>query len=338
MAKHQVAVVQAGSLLFDTQGTLDRMGALCREAAQRGARLIVFPEAYIGGYPKGLDFGARVGTRTASGRNDFLRYLQSAIEVPGPEVRQISQFAQETNAWMVVGVIERDCSTLYCSVLFFGPDGTLLDRHRKLMPTASERLIWGMGDGSTLPVLETGVGKIAAAICWENYMPALRMAMYSKNVAIWCTPTVDDRDIWQSSMRHIAYEGRCFVLSACQYLRRDACPADYDCIQGDDPNTELIRGGSVIINPLGEVLAGPIYGQEAILSAEIDLDDVVRGKFDLDVTGHYARPDVFELKVDTRPRSAVVFDPLRSPKSNERCDAPALASDETENALGREQQ
>jgi nitrilase len=338
MAKHQVAVVQAGSRLFDTQGTLDRMGALCREATQRGARLIVFPEAYIGGYPKGLDFGARVGTRTANGRNDFLRYQRSAIEVPGPEVTQIGQYAQEANAWLVVGVIERERSTLYCSVLFFGPDGTLLDRHRKLMPTASERLIWGMGDGSTLPVLETGIGKIAAAICWENYMPALRMAMYSRDVSLWCAPTVDDRDIWQSSMRHIAYEGRCFVLSACQYLRRDACPVDYDCIQGDAPDTELIKGGSVIINPLGEVLAGPIYGQEAILSAEIDLDDVVRGKFDLDVTGHYARPDVFELKVDTRLRSAVVFDSFRSLQNNERCDVPALASDETEKAVRGDQQ
>lgn len=329
MAKHQVAVVQAGSRLFDTRGTLESMGTLCREAAQRGARLIVFPEAYIGGYPKGLDFGARVGTRSAEGRNDFLRYWQSAIDVPGPEVRQIGRFAAEANAWLVVGVIERERSTLYCTALFFGPDGTLLERHRKLMPTASERLIWGMGDGSTLPVLDTALGKVAAAICWENYMPALRMAMYAKGVALWCAPTVDDRDIWQNSMRHIAYEGRCFVLSACQYLRRDACPDDYDCLQGHAPDTELIRGGSVIVGPLGEVLAGPVYGQEAVLSAELDLDDIARGKFDLDVTGHYARPDVFGLSVDTRARSAVTFEPRPVP-SDENGAAPA-AVDATAN-------
>jgi nitrilase len=157
-------------------------------------------------------------------------------------------------------------------------------------------------------VLQTEVGKLAAAICWENYMPALRMAMYSQGVSLWCAPTVDDRDMWQSSMRHIAYEGRCFVLSACQYLRRDACPADYDCIQGNNPDTELIKGGSVIISPMGEILAGPVYGKEAVLSAELDLDEVVRGKFDLDVAGHYARPDVFRLTVDMRARDAVDYD------------------------------
>jgi nitrilase len=307
MAKHPVVVVQAGSRLFDTPATLDEMGRHCRDASRAGARLIVFPEAYIGGYPKGLDFGARVGSRTAAGRNDFLRYQQSAIEVPGPEVAQMGKFAKMAHAWLVVGVIERDRSTLYCSALFFDLDGNLAGKHRKLMPTASERLIWGMGDGSTLPVLETEIGKLAAAICWENYMPALRMAMYSRGVSLWCAPTVDDRDIWQSSMRHIAYEGRCFVLSACQYLRRDAGPADYDCIQGNNPDTELIKGGSVIISPLGKILAGPVYGKEAVLSAELDLDDVARGKFDLDVAGHYARPDVFQLIVDTRPRSAVAY-------------------------------
>jgi nitrilase len=319
MAKHPVAVVQAGSRLFDTPATLDEMGRHCQEASQAGARLIVFPEAYIGGYPKGLDFGARVGSRTAAGRNDFLRYHRAAIEIPGPEVGQIGKFAMSAQAWLVVGVIERDQSTLYCSALFFDPDGNLAAKHRKLMPTASERLIWGMGDGSTLPVLNTEIGKIAAAICWENYMPALRMAMYSQGVSLWCAPTVDDRDMWQSSMRHIAYEGRCFVLSACQYLRRDACPADYDCIQGNNPDIELIKGGSVIVSPMGDVLAGPVYGKEAVLTADLDLDDVARGKFDLDVAGHYARPDVFQLTVDTRARSAVANDvnPPRPESAND---------------------
>ncbi|HEY4275232.1 MAG TPA: carbon-nitrogen hydrolase family protein [Rhizomicrobium sp.] len=306
MTRHRVAVIQAGSSLFDTPRTLDRMAAHCEAAARDGVELAVFPEAYVGGYPKGLDFGARVGSRSQTGRDDFLRYWQAAIDVPGPECTRIGQFARKMKAHLVTGVTERDGGTLYCSALFFGPDGALLGKHRKLMPTASERLIWGQGDGSTITVIDTPLGKIGAAICWENYMPSLRQTMYAKGVNLWCAPTVDEREIWQSSMRHIAYEGRTFVLSACQYLTRADAPDDYDCIQGDQPGTELIRGGSVIVSPLGEVLAGPVYGREAIVTADIDLNDILRGKYDLDVTGHYARPDIFRLMVDETPRSAVV--------------------------------
>ncbi len=269
--------------------------------------LAVFPEAYIGGYPKGLDFGARIGTRTAAGRDDFLRYWQSAIEVPGPETARIGSFAAKMKAHLVVGVIERDGATLYCTALFFGPEGSLLGKHRKLMPTASERLVWGQGDGSTIPVLDTSIGKIGAAICWENYMPNLRQAMYGKGINLWCAPTVDERDIWQASMRHIAYEGRTFVLSACQYLTRADAPDVYDCLQGNDPSTVLIRGGSVIVGPLGEVLAGPVYDREVVIAADIDLSDTIRGKYDLDVVGHYARPDVFNLGVDETPRRPVTY-------------------------------
>lgn len=313
MTTTTVAVVQAGSTLFDTPATLARMQALCEDAQRQGARLAVFPEAYVGGYPKGLDFGARVGSRTAAGRDDYLRYWEAAITIPGPEVDTMASYAAAMRAHLVVGVIERDGATLYCSVLFFGPDGALLGKRRKLMPTASERLVWGMGDGSTIPVFDTAIGKLGAAICWENYMPPLRSAMYAQGINLWCAPTVDERDIWQSSMRHIAYEGRTFVLSACQYLTRADCPPDYDCIQGNAPETELIRGGSVIVNPAGEIIAGPVYGREAVLTAEIDLRDSVRGKFDLDVAGHYARPDVFSLHVDTRPRAAVSFSSPHEP-------------------------
>lgn len=305
MTQRRVAVVQAGSTLFDTAATLDRMEAHCQTVARDGAELAVFPEAYVGGYPKGLDFGARVGSRSPAGRDDYLRYWQGAVEIDGPECARIGGFAAMMKAHLVTGIIERDGGTLYCTALIFGPDGSLLGRHRKLMPTASERLVWGQGDGSTLPVVKTPVGAIGTAICWENYMPALRQTLYAKGVSLYCAPTVDEREIWQASMRHIAYEGRTFVLSACQYMTRADAPADYDCLQGNDPQTELIRGGSVIVSPLGEILAGPVYGREAVLTADIDLNDCIRGKYDLDVSGHYARPDVFRLTVNETQRTPV---------------------------------
>lgn len=301
----RVAVVQAGTALFDTPRTLERMQTLCERAQAERPGLVVFPEAYVGGYPKGLDFGARLGTRSPAGRDDFLRYWESAIDVPGPETQRMGEFAAAMGSAMVVGVIERCAATLYCSALFFGPTGALLATHRKLMPTALERLVWGFGDGSTLPIVETPVGKAAAAICWENYMPNLRSTLYAGGTRFWCAPTVDDRDVWQSSMRHIATEGRCFVLSACQYLRRGDAPEAYDCIQGQDPATVLIRGGSVIVSPMGEVLAGPLYGEEGMLVAEVDPADCIRGKYDLDVAGHYARPDVFQLRVNRAVQAPV---------------------------------
>lgn len=307
MSQRRIAVIQAGTSLFDTPRTLDRMEAHCEAAAAQGVELAVFPEAYIGGYPKGLTFGAVLGSRFPEGREDYLRYWKSAIDVPGAETARIGSFAAKMKAHLVVGVIERDGATLYCTALFFGPDGALLGKHRKLMPTGTERLVWGQGDGSTLPVFETEIGRIGAAICWENYMPDLRQSMYARGINLWCAPTVDERDIWQASMRHIAYEGRTFVLSACQYMTRADAPEHYACHQGHNPETVLIRGGSVIVNPLGEIIAGPIYDREAILTADIDLDDVIRGKYDLDVAGHYARPDVFSLQVNNACQNPVSF-------------------------------
>lgn len=303
----KAAVAQVGSVLFDTPATLDRMERLVERARQSSVDLLVFPEALVGGYPKGADFGARVGMRSDVGRDDFRRYFQAAIAVPGPETDRIGQMAVSLGGQIVVGVIERDGGTLYCTALFFSADGQITGKHRKLMPTASERLIWGFGDGSTINVVETPAGRLGAVICWENYMPVLRSAMYAQGIQVWCAPTVDDREIWQASMRHIAYEGRCFVLSACQYLTRADCPDDYECVQGNDPQTVLIRGGSVIVSPMGEVLAGPVYGREDLLCADLDLTECARGKYDLDVVGHYARPDVFQLRVNTRPQPAVEF-------------------------------
>lgn len=299
-----VAVAQAAAPLFDTPAAVARAEELIREAALRGAEVVVLPEAFLGGYPKGLDFGVTVGSRSPDGRDLFRRYHAAAIEVPGPETETLAALTRELGCHAVVGAVERQGGTLYCVALFFGPDG-YLGLHRKLMPTAAERYLWGQGDGSTLPVIDTGSARIGAAICWENYMPLLRTTMYAKGVDLWCAPTVDDRDAWQATMRHIALEGRCFVLSANQYLRRDALPADLHPVQGDEPDTVLIGGGSVIVSPLGEVLAGPLRDGEGILTAQLDLDDLTRARFDLDTTGHYARPDIFTLHVDESPHPTV---------------------------------
>lgn len=301
----KASVIQAAPVMFDRDATIAKVRTLCAQAADQNTKLVVFPEAFVSGYPKGLDFGARVGGRTPEGRRMFRRYFESAVDVPGPAVDELGSIAREHALFLVIGVIEREGGTLYCTVLFFDPRGTLLGKHRKLMPTAMERVVWGMGDGSTMPVFSTEVGKIGAVICWENYMPLLRTAMYSKGIELYCAPTVDDRETWARSMQHIAFEGRCFVLSAVQYLRRGDCPADYPAIQGDDPSTLLIRGGSVIVNPQGVVLAGPHYDGETILTAEIHLEEIAEGKYDLDVVGHYSRPDVFHLTVNERPARAV---------------------------------
>jgi nitrilase len=302
------AVVQSSPVVFETKATLAKVRELTADAARRGAKLVVFPEAFLSSYPKGLDFGARVGVRTAQGREDFRRYFDSAIAVPGPATDELSRIAKESSVHLVIGVIERDIGTLYCTILFFASDGAFLGKHRKLMPTAMERLIWGFGDGSTLPVYDTPLGKLGAVICWENYMPLLRMAMYAKGIQLYCAPTADDRDTWMATMQHVALEGRCFVLTACQHLRRGDCPADYGAVQDNDPATVIMRGGSAIIGPLGQVLAGPVFNRDVILAADIDLSEIARGKYDFDVVGHYARPDVFQLHVNEKAAPPVIVD------------------------------
>jgi nitrilase len=288
----KAAVAQIGTVLFDTTSTMVRVEQWCRTAAAEGAQLVVFPEALLGGYPKLLSFGAKVGQRTEEGRDLFLRYFRAAIDCPGSETAELADLSRELNLHIVIGVIERELGTLYCSSLLFTPESGLVAKHRKLMPTASERLLWGQGHGSTMQVVPTPLGRIGTAICWENYMPLYRQHLYAQGVELWCAPTVDSREMWRISMRHIAYEGRCFVLSACHWLTKEDWPADLR----DEGGT--IEGGSVIIAPNGDILSGPLQG-EGLLLADIDLDQIPRGKFDLDVAGHYSRPDVFDLKVRT---------------------------------------
>ena len=274
----RAAVVQDAPVAFDLDRSLVKVAARASEAAAQGAQVVVFPEAFLTGYPKGADFGVRVGMRAPEGREDFRRYLASAVEVPGPATATLGEVARSAQVHLVIGVIERAGGTLYCSVLFFAPDGSLLGKHRKLVPTAMERVLWGSGDGSTLPVFASSHGRIGAVICWENYMPLLRAAMYAQGVELYCAPTVDDRETWLSTMRHIAQEGRCFVLSSCQFARRRDYPEDYKTIQGDDPETVLIRGGSCIVGPLGEVLAGPDFDGPGVLLADLDLDAIRAGE------------------------------------------------------------
>ncbi len=299
------AVVQIGSIPNEPLATAEKTASAMCEAAAKGARLAVFPEALIGGYPKGASFGAPIGMRKPEGRNAFARYHAAAIDLDGPEVALLNEAAAATGLVSVIGVIERAGATLYCTALYFDGAKGLVAKHRKLMPTAGERLIWGFGDGSTMQAVNTGIGNVGAVICWENYMPALRMHMFNQGVAFYCAPTADDRDTWLPTMQHIALEGRCFVLTACQHIRREAYGSDHESALGDDPKTVMMRGGSAIISPLGKVLAGPDFGGETILTATLDPEDIPRAKYDFDVTGHYARPDVFQLQVDTAPKNAV---------------------------------
>lgn len=302
-----VAVVQAAPVLFDRERTLDKTSELVRRAKKQGAELVLFPEAFVPAYPRGLRFGMVVGARTDQGRRTWQRYWEQSVEVPSAATERLGEMAREAGLFLAIGVIERGASgTLYCTILYFGSDGTLLGKHRKLKPTAAERFLWGEGDGSTLTVVDAGFGKVGGLICWENLMPLARMAMYDKGVEIYLAPTADARDTWQATVRHVALEGRCFVLGCNQYVTKSMYPADLPSLDELEDQPEVMcRGGSVIVSPMGEVLAGPLFDEEGILTAEIDLSEIARAKLDFDVVGHYARPDVFKLSVDERPSRSV---------------------------------
>lgn len=301
------AVVQAAPVAFDLDQSLQKLADLASSAAAGGAKLALFPEAFLSAYPRGSTFGGVIGNRTPEGRDWYRRYWESSVDIPGPVIDRLTEYSQSLDLFLVVGVIERDGGTLYCTVVFVSPQDGYLGKHRKLMPTAAERLVWGFGDGSTLPVFDTDMGRIGAAICWENYMPMLRMSLYGKGIEIYCAPTADMRDTWISSMQHVAMEGRCFVLSCNQFATRSDYPDSFPMEFEDAPETVVSRGGSCIVDPLGQLIAGPIYGEETILTAELDLNDVIRGKYDFDVVGHYARPDVFRLRVNGQAQPAVHY-------------------------------
>ena len=306
----KVAVVQAAPVLFDREATVEKACKLIHETAVQRVELVLFPEAFIPAYPRGLSFGMVVGNRTPEGRSLWQRYWDNAVEIPSPATETIGAAVREAGVYMAIGIIERDSEfsggTLYCTTLYYSPDGEILGKHRKLKPTGSERLIWGEGDGSTMPVFDTELGKIGGLICWENYMPLARTFMYSKGVELYLAPTADSRDTWQATIQHIACEGRCFVLGCNQFVTKEMYPADLQKHPELAGQPEVMcRGGSAIISPMGDVIAGPLYDQEGILYAELDLGETVRAKVDFDVVGHYARHDVFQLLVNEQANAPV---------------------------------
>lgn len=305
MTKHVVGALQIGSSPKGTQDTIVKILSYEREIIDNQIKLLVLPEAVIGGYPKGSTFDTYVGYRLDSGRKEFAKYFKEAITIPGPEIGELEGLSKRTGAMIATGVIERDGSTLYCTIVYIDPDVGYIGKHRKLMPTASERLIWGQGDGSTLFTANHKIlGNIGGGICWENYMPLFRASYYAKDLNIYIAPTVDEREIWQCLIRTIATEGRQYAITAVQFL-----PPGKEIgmdLPSWDAERNTINGGSCIVNPYGEVLAG-LLGKEGLISTTIDLDTIIESRYDFDCNGHYSRNDIFELRVNEKPMNGVSF-------------------------------
>lgn len=306
----RVAVVQAAPVLFDREASIEKACGLIAEAQAEGARLVLLPEAFVPAYPRGLGFGMVVGQRSEGGRRLWERYRENAVDVPSTATEKLGEAARAAGAYLAIGVIERDSvsgGTLYCTLLYFGPDGQLLGKHRKLKPTAAERLIWGEGDGSTLFATPTPYGTVGGLICWENYMPLARHALSAWGQQIHVAPTWDHGEPWTSTMRHQAKEGRCVVVGCCQAFHIDDIPDRFAFKKSylSEVDGWINPGGSVIVDPDGKLLAGPAEKEETILLAEVRPEQLVGPRWQLDIAGHYARPDVFELRVHRQPRPQV---------------------------------
>ena len=297
--KIKAGVVQETPVFFDLEATLHKMEGLVREAAGRGCRLVVFPESFIPGYPRRFTFGATVGARSDEGRRLYRRYWENSVTVPGPALAQLERMAREHGVFLVTGVTERDAvnGSLYCTMLYLSPTHGYLGKHRKIKPTGVERLVWAEGHGAdVLNTFATELGRLGGLICWENYMPLARMAIYQQGVQVYIAPTADGRDTWPATMQHIACEGRFFVLGCNQFFRRDDYPAEFRSLVAED-EAVICRGGSVIVSPQGKFVAGPLWDEAGVLVAELDLDEVIASKLDFDVIGHYTRPDLFHFGV-----------------------------------------
>jgi len=294
MERVTVAAVQATPIFCDRDATIEKVAELTKEAAGRHARLVVFSEAFVPTYP---DWVWR--TTPWGDREWYARWFDQTVDVPGPACDALGAIAREHECYLAIPVNERDGGTVYNTILYFGPDGAFLAKHRKLIATGGERLVWGSGDGSTLSVIDTPFGRIGGLLCWENYMPLARAAMYEQGIDVLLSPTWDNSDVWPLSMQHIAKEGRCYVLGVTSCQRGSDVPRDIpgrDDIYRDDD--WMSRGNSIIVDPFGNVLAGPLSGEPGILYADIDAHAARLSRREFDVVGHYARPDVFHLDVN----------------------------------------
>ncbi len=317
----RVAAVQAAPVLMDREATLARVADLTRGAAAEGAELVVFPEAFVPGPPVWIDTA-----RIWDGDDEWYGMLaDQAVVVPSPATARLGDIAREAGVWLVVGVDEREGGTIYNTLLYFAPDGTLVDTHRKLMPTGSERTVWGMGDGSTLRSVATPFGRLGGLICWENYMPLARFHMYAQGVDVWVAPTLATGDAWVATMQHLAREGRMFVIGVNPCIHADQIPASIprpDALYPPEDRERdggwLMPGNTIIVDPTGTVLAGPVREAERVVSADLDLNLVRTGRRLFDPVGHYNRPDVFRLAVDTAPRPAVVEMNLANTSTEDR--------------------
>jgi len=300
--KIKVGLVQESPVFFNKSATIKKMGTLVAQYASKGCNLLVFPESFIPGYPRGFSFGATIGNRTDEGRKLYAEYYENSLDLQGKDLKKFEDMAKKNNVYLVIGATEREDlnGSLYCSMLYISPTKGLLGVHRKIKPTGTERLVWNEASGETLVSFKTKLGKIGGLICWENYMPLARMAMYRKGVEIYIAPTADSRDEWTATMKHIALEGRCFVLGCNQYFTKSMYPKKYRHLITNEPE-DLCRGGSIIVSPLGKVLAGPLFDMSGIIEAELNLEEISMSKLDFDVVGHYARNDIFSFDVKDQP-------------------------------------
>jgi nitrilase len=325
MDKVTAAAVQATPVFLDRDATVDKACQLIQEAASNGAGLIVFPETFIPTYP---DWVWRAGVWDEVSEQLYGRLLENSVVVPSAATDALGAAARRSSAYVSMGINERDehGSTIYNTQLYFTPSGEILGKHRKLMPTGGERLVWGYGDGSTLVSFDTPFGRLGGLTCWENYMPLARYAMYSQGIDVWCAPTWDNGDTWVATLRHIAKEGRVYVIGVAPCLRGSDVPADVpgrkELWAGDDD--WMSRGYSTIVGPEGDILAGPLLEQEGVLYAEIDAARARSTRFKFDPVGHYSRPDVFHLEINTgaNPPAVITGDGARPAKAASRSTPP----------------
>jgi nitrilase len=300
--KVNVCLIQDSPIFFNKEKTIEKIKELVIKYAADGSRLIVFPESFIPGYPRGLTFGATVGNRTDDGRKMYAEYHKNSFDVNSDDLTILEELSKSQNVYLVIGVTEKQSTngSLYCSMLYISPKAGLMGVHRKIKPTASERIVWGESDGNDLVSFNTEIGKLGGLICWENYMPLARVAMYKQAVQIYIAPTADQRETWPSTMRHIALEGRCFVLGCNQYFEKSMYPDKYRSLVESEPDI-ICRGGSIIVAPSGKIIDGPLFDKAGALQAVIDLDEIILSKLDFDPVGHYARNDIFDFKVLNQP-------------------------------------